>query len=353
MGEMQVQVSADDVELRESIEEMLDEAGIEGDHPLITRIIAAGLGLGQDAATRLNLKISAAAIEELRAAFHLFTPYLGVRKATIFGSARTTPGDPRAQQAEAIARRLADLGWMVVTGAGPGIMEAAATGAGQGNALGVSIRLPFEEPTQGSDTDLRVVMKYFFTRKLMLVKESSAFISLPGGFGTMDEVFEVLTLQQTGKMEPMPIVLLDRPGGTFWERFQEFVIDEVEGGGFTTRGDLDRVLITSSVDAAIDEIASFWRNYDSLRWVQDDLVIRLHAEPIDTELEALNEQFGDLLESGTITRTEPLAVEIRDNDRVELPRIRLMLKRRAVGELHRIIRAVNQWESASREVPSA
>lgn len=331
------------------IAELIAASGATNQKDLVRRIIRTGLGLGGDGARRLDAKIAAAAIEEMRTAFNLFAPYSGVRKATVFGSARTQRDDPLWNAAENVAATLASHDWMVVTGAGPGIMEAAATGAGVQNSLGVSIRLPFEEqPNQLITGDERSVsMKYFFTRKLMLVKESSAFICLPGGFGTLDETFELLTLQQTGKSEPVPIVLLDRPGGTFWRGFEEFVRKDIEAYGMITPGDLDRVLITDSAEAAGAEIARFWLNYDSLRWVGDRLVLRLRHTPTDAEVADLSQRFAGLThEDGAIARTEPLPAEVRDEDRLDLPRIVLRPSRRAVGELHRIIRALADLPSA-------
>ncbi|QIK64726.1 TIGR00730 family Rossman fold protein [Leucobacter viscericola] len=323
----------------------MTEAGITEQRGLIRRILAAGIGLGQDDAGRLDLKITSAAIEEMRAAFRLFAPHHGVPKVSIFGSARTHSNDPLWLSAEATARGLADQGWFVVTGAGPGIMEAAATGAGSEHSLGVSIRLPFEEHPNATvaEKDRLVSMKYFFTRKLMLVKESSGFVCLPGGFGTLDETLELLTLQQTGKMIPVPIVLLDRPGGSFWRGFAQFAMKEMAGTGMISIDDLDRVLITDSVEEAIAEITGFWRNYDSLRWAGDRLILRLHRELNDAEMASLNEHFSGLCLDGGIERTEPLEVEHDERDLLGLPRIILTPRPRAVGELHRLIRAINQF----------
>lgn len=334
---------------QDAIAKLLETSGVKSQKKLVTRIIEAGIGLGLDETSRLNMKISAAALEEMRAAFALFAPFADAPKVTIFGSARTRAEDPLSQQALEVSRELADRGWTVVTGAGPGIMEAASTGAGPDRSLGVSIRLPFEEhPSHEiAGNDRLVSMKYFFTRKLMLVKESRGFVCLPGGYGTMDETFELLTLQQTGKMVPVPIVLLDRPGGTFWHGFQRFVIDHLEGDGMISAGDLDRVLITDSVDEALGEITGFWRNYDSLRWVGDQLVLRLNAKPTPEEISSLNTQFEGLLLQGRIELTEPLPVEIADEDQLELPRLVFTPKRRAVGELHRVIRALNELASAA------
>jgi uncharacterized protein (TIGR00730 family) len=322
----------------------MTEAGVTAQRALIRRILATGVGLGQDAADRLNLKITASALEEMRAAFKLFAPHNGVPKVSIFGSARTHANDPLWLSAEATARGLAEQGWFVVTGAGPGIMEAATTGAGSEHALGVSIRLPFEEQPNVlvAEKDRMVSMKYFFTRKLMLVKESSGFVCLPGGFGTLDETLELLTLQQTGKMIPVPIVLLDRPGGTYWRGFAQFVTKELAGTGMISVDDLDRVLITDSVEDAIAEITGFWRNYHSLRWVGDQLILRLRTEVSDSDLAKLNEHFSGLCLRGEIERTTALEVERDEPDLASLPRIIFTPRPRAVGDLHRLIRAINQ-----------
>ncbi|WP_193392070.1 LOG family protein [Leucobacter musarum] len=334
--------------VREQLDALIETAGAGAQRGLIRRILTAGLGLGSDGTSRLDLKITASAVEEMRAAFRLFAPFVGIPKVTIFGSARTQSQDPLWLGAEAAARGLAERGWMVVTGAGPGIMEAAATGAGPERSLGVSIRLPFEETPldEPADDGHRVAMKYFFTRKLMLVKESRGFVCLPGGFGTMDETFELLTLQQTGKMEPMPIVLLDRAGGTYWRGFARFVIEELAGAGLISVDDLDRVLITDSPEAAIAEVIGFWRNYDSLRWQGEQLVLRVRAAPTDAEIADLNRRFAGLCETGEIARTEPLDSERADHDALDLHRIVFTPRRRAVGDLYRLIRALNELESA-------
>ena len=332
----------------EAISALLKETGVDWQKKLVARIIEAGIGLGLDETSRLDLKISAAALEEMRAAFQLFAPFAHVPKVSIFGSARTKADDPLSRQAEAVSKELASKGWTVVTGAGPGIMEAASRGAGPEQSLGVSIQLPFEEKPahEIAGNDRLVSMKYFFTRKLMLVKESRGFVCLPGGYGTMDEAFELLTLQQTGKMVPVPIVLLDEPGGKFWRGFERFVVEHLERDGMISAGDFDRVLITESVDDAVAEITGFWQNYDSLRWVGEQLVLRLRATPTAAEIESLNSQFGDLLQEGRIELSEPLAAEIADEDHLNLPRIILTPKRRAVGELFRLVRTVNEFASA-------
>ncbi|HEY6800906.1 MAG TPA: TIGR00730 family Rossman fold protein, partial [Agromyces sp.] len=312
-------------------------------------------GLGLDRTSRLDLKITTAALGEMRAAFQHFAPYAGIPKVTIFGSARTRPDDPVYRAASAVAQALAESGWLVVTGAGPGIMRAAAEGAGSDRSLGVSIRLPFEQRPNAviAENSRNVAMKYFFTRKLMLVKESHGFVCVPGGFGTLDELFELLTLQQTGKAEPTPIVLLDKPGGTFWHGLERFVDEQLVGLGVISPDDFDRVLVTDSVEATARHITGFWRNYDSLRWVGDRLVLRLKAEPTDAEIELLNERFGFLASAGRIERTAPLRQEADDEARAHLPRLVLQFDHFQVGSLYRLIRTLNELDSAPKGPPRA
>lgn len=334
--------------LSAEINTVLDDAGVQTDRRLVMRMLRTAILLGEDGTERLDLKIASAALAEMRDAFRLFAPYSGVPKVTVFGSARTRHDDPLYLQARDVAAALAAAGWMVVTGAGPGIMQAAAEGAGPALSLGVSIRLPFEEKSNVvvEAADHVVAMKYFFTRKLMLMKESRGFICLPGGFGTLDEMFELLTLQQTGKAEPMPIVLLDEQGGTFWNGLKRFIDEDLAPTGVISDGDFDRVIITDSVDEATARITGFWRNYDSLRWVGDMLVLRLRAEPTDAELDDLNRRFGSLLASGRIDRTAPRQPEVADRDLLDLPRLALHLDQRRVGELFRLIDAINALGSA-------
>jgi conserved hypothetical protein, DprA/Smf-related, family 2 len=342
-------------EVTDALRAVIGEAGIAEDVDLVARILATGIGLGLDETDRLDLKITSAALTEMRSAFRLFAPYRGIPKVTIFGSARTRNEDALYRQASDVAEALASRGWMVVTGAGPGIMQAAAEGAGPERSIGVSIRLPFEDKPNaviGSGAN-NVAMKYFFTRKLMLVKESHGFVCVPGGFGTLDEMFELLTLQQTGKAEPTPIVLLDAPGGTFWMGLRRFMDEQLVASGVVSPDDFDRVVVTDSVDAAAAAITDFWRNYDSMRWVGKRLVLRLRAEPTDAELEALNAEFGFLIAEGGIERSAPLRQERDDRDKVDLPRIVLTLDQFRVGSLFRLIRALNALGSAPAGSPRA
>lgn len=332
----------------DGIRRLLDDAGITADVDLVARILATGVGMGVDGTDRLDLKITSAALTEMRAAFRLFAPFQGVPKVTVFGSARTAPDSELYRLTVELTQALASRGWMTVTGAGPGIMQAAAQGAGPDHSLGVSIRLPFEEKPNAiiAAHERNVAMKYFFTRKLMLVKESSGFVCMPGGFGTLDEMFELLTLQQTGKASPTPIVLLDRPEGTFWEGLRRFIDEHLIPEGVISPDDLDRVVVTDSVQAAVEEITGFYRNYVSLRWVGTRLVLRLRATPTDADVAVLNERFGDLLVDGVIERRGPLKAEREDEDMLDAPRLVLRFAQRRVGELHHLIRAINALPSA-------
>jgi uncharacterized protein (TIGR00730 family) len=344
--------SAGSPEIDARIDALLDATGVKGDRTLLVDILSTAARLATDDVDPLDLKITAAALNEMRAAFRAFAPYRGVPKVTIFGSARTAPDDPLYAQARNVAAELARHGYMVVTGAGPGIMAAGMEGAGRTHSFGVSIRLPFEQSANPviADDEKLVSMKYFFTRKLMLLKESAAFLCLPGGFGTLDETFELLTLSQTGKQEPVPIVLLDMPGGTYWQSAQAFIEDQLVSRGLVDRTDLALFLVTDQVAEAVAEITGFYANYDSMRYVGDVLVLRLHSAPSDAELADLNARFGRLCASGRIERTTPLPDEVADGDKLDLPRLRLNFAKRYYGELRALIDSINALTPAGAEV---
>lgn len=325
------------------VSELLDAAGAHSHRDLLADIIAVALRLGAMPTDRLDLKITRAAIAEMAEANSVFAPYRAVPKVTIFGSARTLPADPLYAQARELASRLAAQGWMVITGAGPGIMAAGLEGAGRERSFGINIRLPAEQganPVIAEDPKL-VEMKYFFTRKLMLMKETDGFAVLPGGFGTQDEAFELLTLTQTGKSQPAPIVLVDVPGGTYWKRWQEWVEDELVARGLVSEDDLSLYRITDSVDEAATELLSFYRNYHSSRFVGDLLVIRLHQAPADTELASLSREFSDICDEAGIHRIHPLGPERAEGDHLELERVALRFDRHHYGRLRRLIDTLN------------
>ena len=234
---------------------------------------------------------------------------------------------------------------MVVTGAGPGIMEAGMEGAGRERSIGVSIRLPFEQsanPVIAGD-EKYVSMKYFFTRKLMLVKESRGFICLPGGFGTLDETFELLTLVQTGKGTPVPIVLLDVPGDPYWETVDAFIREQLVARGLAAPADLHLYRITEDCAEAAAEIIGFYRNYDSLRYVGDTLVIRLRVAPTEAQVQLLNDRFGHLCARGAIRSAEPFAPERRDRDALDMHRIAFAFANHGYGDLRDMIDVCNSF----------
>jgi len=274
----------------------------------------------------------------------MFAPFHDVPKVTIFGSARTQMADPMYMQARDVAAKLAESGWMVVTGAGPGIMQAAMEGAGRDKSIGVSIRLPFEQganPVIAGDVKY-VSMKYFFTRKLMLIKESKGFVCLPGGFGTLDETFELLTLTQTGKGLPVPIVLLDTPGDSYWETVHDFVGRQLVERGLVAAADTELYLVTDECQAAVDEVLGFYRNFDSIRYVGHLVVMRMKQAPTDAQLALLNEKFGSLCKGG-IARATPFEPERRENDKLDLARITFTLANHSSGVLRELLDTVNSF----------
>jgi uncharacterized protein (TIGR00730 family) len=332
-----------DAAIDAEIAQLVDSVGAGHSDELLFEMIVTVLRLARDGANRGDLKIVNRSLKEMRYAFSVFAPYRAARKASIFGSARTHPDDPLYVQARTLAAELAARGWMVVTGAGPGIMAAGIEGAGPENAFGVSIRLPFEAATTAflADDPKLVHFQYFFTRKLAFVKESDAFVLLPGGFGTLDEAFETLTLLQTGKAQPAPVVLLDVPGGTYWTRWREFVEAELLHRGYLSATDLDLVLITDDVQVAVDEAARFYANYHSMRFVGRDLVLRVQHAPDRARLAQLNDEFAELLVSGAITTSGPTPREERDGDELHLDRVVLRFDRYHWSRLRRLIDALN------------
>ena len=332
-----------DPELDRDIEALITKVGDVHDADLVFELIVSAVRLARDRATRGDLKIANAALKEMRYAFAVFEPYRTARKAAIFGSARTRRDDPLYSQTTALARALAAADWMVITGAGPGIMEAGIEGAGASNSFGVGIRLPFEAATTQflADDPKLVNFRYFFTRKVTFVKEAHAFVLLPGGYGTLDEGFELLTLVQTGKAPPAPIVLLDVPGGTFWLSWMQFVERELRARGYISPEDVDLVKITDDVGVALEEVTGFYRNYHSLRFVEGDLVLRMRCLPSPERLEAINRDFSGILASGVIEATTASKAEIADDDVPDLARLRMRFDRKSYSRLRQLIDRIN------------
>jgi uncharacterized protein (TIGR00730 family) len=248
------------------------------------------------------------------------------------------------EQARRLATLVASAGWMVVTGGGPGIMAAGTEGAGRERSFGINIRLPFEQEANeilAGDPKL-IEMRYFFTRKLMLVKESEGFVALPGGFGTLDEALELLVLAQTGKAEPAPIVLLDVPSeGGYWQAWERFITDEVGSRGMISPADRHLYRVTGDAKEAADEILGFYRNYQSRRWVGDVLLLRLRHAPTPAQVTQLSEEFSDICLDGGLRVVEPMPVEVAEGDHLELARLALAFDRVSYGRLRQLIDAVN------------
>jgi uncharacterized protein (TIGR00730 family) len=336
-------------EVDHQLDVLLDTLGVTANRDQLLDILTTTVHLATDHTARLDLKIASSALREMRDGFQVFAPHRHVPKVTMFGSARTHPTDPLYRQARDLAAVLAQHGWSTVTGAGPGIMAAGLEGAGPDHAFGINIELPFEtEPNEFIASDPKLVsMKYFFTRKLLLVKESDGFAVLPGGFGTLDEEFELLTLLQTGKAAPSPIVLLEVPGGTYWQAWQHWLTTEVEPRKLINPDDRYLYKITDSVEEAAAELLGFYRNYHSMRFVRGTLVIRLQVPPTEDELAALSEEFADILVSGRIEAlTGPLPAEARNDDHAELPRIALHFDRMSYARLRLLINALNDLPTA-------
>jgi uncharacterized protein (TIGR00730 family) len=325
------------------IEERIDGARSAAERRLYRSMIDTVAGLLERRTEVIDLKVADTALAEMAEAFAVFQPLRARMKVTIFGSARTQPDHPAYRQARTLAAAMSGAGWMVVTGAGPGIMAAGMEGAGRDQSVGVNIRLPHEQGANrfiAQDPKL-VEMRYFFTRKLMLLKESDGFIVLPGGFGTLDESFELLTLLQTGKAEPAPVVFLDVPGGTFWQGWSRFLAEDVEPQGLVSEDDRSFFTVTDDVAVATAELLGFYRNYRSCRWVGDLLVLRMAVAPDKAQLADLNRRFADIVSSGVIRKVDPLPPERSDDDVVDLPRLALRFDKVHYGRLRQLIDAVN------------
>lgn len=308
---------------------------------LIETMIATALRLGRDQAETGELKLISSAIKELRYSYRVFRPWKHRPKISIFGSARTPEDHPDYEAAREFGRLMGEAGWMAITGAGDGIMKAGHEGPGQERSFGLRIRLPFETTANeviAQDPKL-INFRYFFTRKVMFVTHSRAIAALPGGFGTMDELFEALTLIQTGKSHPMPIVLLEGEGGTYWPRWLSFVREELLENGWISENDLSLVEIAKSPEDAVNRVVGFYRNYQSSRYVGDRFVVRLRRAPDPDFLRGLEEEFGHLAVDGKFTVGEALSAETVDP---HLPRLHYHSHRRDFGTVRNLIDRLNE-----------
>jgi hypothetical protein len=311
---------------------------------LIQQIKETADKLVRDQANRGDVKLLNTALKELRYAFKVFAPYRQRRKVTIFGSARLGEQHPAYQQAVSFGKRIAQAGFMVITGAASGIMEAGHIGAGRENSIGVNILLPFEQDANAviAGDDKLIHLKYFFTRKLLFVKESDAVALFPGGFGTQDEGFEVLTLVQTGKSHLFPVVMVDEPGGDYWRRWRQYVQEVLLDRGMISPADMSLFKLTDSVDEAVAEVVGFYRVFHSMRYVKNDLVLRLQHTLSEGLLQRIRQEFADILVAGTFEQTEALPAEASDVHVATLPRLRFRFDRRSMGRLRMLIDTINR-----------
>jgi uncharacterized protein (TIGR00730 family) len=332
--------------LSEKIQALLDAASISSDRELAADMLHSVLKLAHDDPGRGEMKLMVRSFKELRYALKIFKPYRQRRKVSVFGSARTAESHPNYQLAIQFSKLLADAGFMVITGAGGGIMAAGHEGAGLAASFGVAIKLPFEQKTNAViEGDPKLIhFRYFFSRKLIFVKETHAIALFPGGFGTHDEGFEVLTLVQTGRCDPLPIVLLEEPGGTYWRSWDKFIRDELLGAGLISAEDTALYYITNDAQDGVDHIRKFYRNYHSCRYLRDELFLRIKHAPTAQELDAINAEFGSICTSGKI---ELRRTQVIDEETLvpEYPRIVLKFDRRNLAKLRLLIDRLNALRS--------
>ncbi len=347
-GPTQTNLSYDDPTVAAPLDDLVRRAGADpadADSRFIREMMINALKLLQDGRSRGELKLMAASMKELRHAFRVFARYPHVRKISIFGSARTPEDHPDYAAAVDFSRLMASRDWAVITGAGDGIMKAGHVGPGRETSFGLAIRLPFETTANtviAGDPKL-ITFKYFFTRKLMFVSQADAVALFPGGFGTQDEAFEVLTLVQTGKSSVVPIVLIEGAGGSYWSEWMSLVRGSLLGGRFISPEDLNLFYVAKDANDAADHVQRFYRNYHSSRYVGDDFVIRIREPLRDEAVDRLNDEFGSLVQEGRIRQTGSLPEE---SDHRELPRIVFHHTRRQWGTVRLLIDRINELEPA-------
>ena len=328
-------------ELDERVRQLVSDASNNGNEDLIAELITTALKMHRDGGSRGDLKLINTAVKEMRYSNLVFSRH-DEPKVTIYGSARAKETDPDYEMTVEFARLMVEHGWGVITGAGPGIMEAGNKGAGKKRSYGVNIRLPFEAEANRYLAPAKTVnFKYFFTRKLGFVKESHAFVILPGGFGTLDEAFELLTLIQTGKSDLHPIVLLEAPGSGYWSPIIEFIESVQLGRGMISEADMNLFLHTTDPVEARTYITSFYSNYHSQRYAAGRLILRVRQSPTAEQIALLNDEFSDIVVEGEIELIEPTQPEIEDNDALDCSRIAFVFDRRQFGRLHELIDRLN------------
>jgi len=329
----------------ETIDGLIKQAGDISRPQYVREMILAALKAGQENEREADLRLMNSTLKEMRFTSKIFGPYRTVRKVTVFGSARTEPSEAVYDMARHFGQKLAETGYMVITGGGGGIMQAVNEGAGPEHSFGVNIRLPFEQkpnPTLVGNPRL-ITYKYFFNRKVAFLKEAHAIALFPGGFGTLDEAMETLTLVQTGKRDPLPLILVDEPGGTYWSAWVRFFKEELYARGYIEDADFSLFERADSVDAAVELINHFYSRYHSMRYVNGKLVVRLASTPDPGLIKKLKDRFTDLLTSpGTIELSGPLPAEDDEPELALLPRLVLDFNRRDFGRLRNLIDVINE-----------
>lgn len=310
---------------------------------VVRQLLTTAVKLYFDGANQADMKLINIAFKELRHALRIFTPYRNVKRVTIWGSSRISSDDREYKMALDFSKKIVKKGFMVITGGGGGVMEAGNRGAGD-KGFGVNIELPMEQvPNIYVKGEKLIHFHYFFTRKLIFVKESDATVLFPGGFGTNDEAFEVLTLCQTGKAIPRPVVLAEPWGGNFWAKWIKFVKDGMVKKKFIHKEDLDLFYYAHSADEAVNYVVNFYKNYHSLRYVGPLTVIRLNKPLPPTAMNELNKKYSDILISGKIEASAPTPEEVRDKDHIDLPRLVMKFNKRDYGKLYRMVRRINEF----------
>ena len=330
-----------------AIDQIIGLAGGVYSPELIREMILAALMAGQEEKEdKADLKLMNSTLKEMRFTSKIFGPYKGVRKITVFGSARTAPGEGVYGMARLLGRKIAEAGFMVITGGGPGIMQAVNEGAGPKHSFGVNIRLPFEQrPNPVLEGNPRlIVYKYFFNRKIAFIKEAHAIVLFPGGFGTLDEAMETLTLVQTGKRDPLPLILVDLPGGTYWSSYLGFFRETLLKKGYISESDFSFFECVYSAEDAVEAIKRFYRRYHSLRYVEGRLVIRLTSLLDERSVQRVREDFADILiPGGGVALSGALPAEADEPETAGLPRIVIDFDRKNFGRLRSLIDALNRF----------
>jgi uncharacterized protein (TIGR00730 family) len=330
----------------DAIDSLITQVGGIAHPDIVREIILAGLKAGQENSGRMDLKLMNTSMKEMRFTAKVFGPYRQVRKVTVFGSARIQPDAPLYKLARDLGKKLAEAGFMVITGGGPGIMQATNEGAGPDHSFGVNIRLPFEQkPNPVLVGNPRyITYKYFFNRKVAFLKEADAVVLFPGGFGTMDEAMESITLLQTGKRYPLPLIFIDEPDGVYWERLCHFLENELSQCGYISHDDFRLIERVTHAEDAVKKIQHFYARYHSLRYVDEQMVIRLSSPLTQEQVDLLRKQFANILiPGGDIRLSGAFDDEINEPDLANLQRLVVDFNKRDFGRLRELVDAINAF----------